>query len=156
MEDGSHASVRSAAVSERVPFHIGPLPSAVALAWIHNSRGLLEAVRHARVPLAIDVHEDLVDLCDSLLTVWEAHARRADTFDLLQDVDVVQLTGLVLQWLEIGRLTDDELAALGCTWAPPAAQPFSEALETGVLDSLDAAGEPGAALLGRLRPTTEP
>ena len=143
-------------MTERVRFHIGPLPSAVALAWIDNSRGLLLGVRDAPVPLAIEVHEDLLDLCDSLLSVWEAHARRDDTFDWELDVDVAQLTGLAWQWLEIGRLTDDELAAIGRTWAPADAQPFSVALETGVLHALAAAGEAGEPLLRRLGPTTEP
>ena len=143
-------------MTDRVRFHIGPLPSAVALAWIDNSRGLLLGVRDAPVPLGIAVHEDLVDLCDSLLSVWEAHARRDDTFDWTLDVDVAQLTGLARQWLEIGRLTDDELEAIGCRWAPPEAQPFSVALETGVVDALEAAGEAGEPLLRRLGPTTEP
>jgi hypothetical protein len=143
-------------VTDRVPFHIGPLPSSVALAWIDNSRRLLLGVRDARVPLDIEVHEDLVDLCDSLLSVWEAHARRDATFDVTLDVDVAQLTGVARQWLEIGRLTDDELDAIGCTWAPPDAQPFSIALETGVIHALAAAGEAGEPLLRRLGPTTEP
>jgi hypothetical protein len=140
-------------MSQRVRFHIGPLPSAVATAWIDNSRRLLHAVRDAEVPLAIARHEDLIDLCDSLLTVWEAHAVRGDTFDWTLDVDVAQLIGVVRQWLEIGRLTDEELAALGCTWAPPEGQAFSTALEAGVLQALDDAGDEGAGLLDRLRAT---
>jgi len=55
---------------------VGPLPSSVALAWIDNSRRLLACVRDATVPLAIDRNEHLIDLCDSLLDVWEAHAHR--------------------------------------------------------------------------------
>lgn len=143
-------------MTDRIRFHIGPLPSAVALAWIDNSRRLLLGVRDAQIPLGIEVHEDLVDLCDSLLSVWEAHARRDDTFDWALEVDVVQLTGVVRQWLEIGRLTDDELDAIGCSWAPAAAQPFSVALEAGVLQALAAAGEAGEPLLRRLETTTEP
>ena len=135
---------------------MGPLPSSVALAWIDNSRRLLGCVRDATVPLAIDRNEHLIDLCDSLLDVWEAHAHRDGTFDWSADVDVMQLTGIVRQWIEIGRLTDDELAALGCSWAPPEATAFSTALEAGVVGALAAAGDEAVPLLDRLRPATDP
>ena len=134
-------------------FRVGPVASDLALAWIDNSRALLHAVRRGDTPLSISAHEDLLDLCDSLLSVWAAHASRSETFDWSMDIGVDQLTRVAQQWLEIGRLTDDELARLGVSWAPPWTRPFADALTAGVLTALEAAGEDGAALAERLRPS---
>jgi len=138
-------------VEARVTFHIGPVPSDLATVWIENSRALVQAVRDSRTPLSISAHEDLLDLCDSLLSVWAAHAAKGETFDWSMEADVEQLTSVVQQWLEIGRLSDEDLTVLGRTWAPPSTRPFADALVTGVLEALDAAGEHGAALAARLR-----
>jgi len=138
-------------MAERVRFEIGPVPSALALDWLANSRGLVAAVREHQRCVAIDVREDMLDLCDVLLEIWTSHARKNDPFQWAQDTDTDQVLYLVRQWLEIGLLTDDELAHLGCTWAPASTRPFGDALVTGVLAVLAAAGDEGERLAARLR-----
>lgn len=138
-------------MAERVRFEIGPVPSALALDWLENGRGLVAAVRQHQRCVAIDVREDMLDLCDVLLEIWTSHARRSDPFVWAQETDTDQVLYLVRQWIEIGSLTNDELAHLGCAWAPEWTRPFGDALITGALAVLAAAGDEGEHLAARLR-----
>jgi hypothetical protein len=137
-------------VSDRVVFHIGPADSAMAEAWLANSHRLVVAVKESRQPLSIDVNDVMLELCETLLDVWSAHAAAGPTFDWSMETDVDQVTHVVKQWLEIGQLTDDELAGLGCAWAPDWTRPFADAVVAGAIQALPQCGERGAALLARL------
>lgn len=134
-----------------VRFAIGPVPSGLARPWIANGKRLIDAVRSHRWSVHIEVHEDVLDLCELLLDVWAAHAEQHETFNWSRDADAKQLVMVVRQWLAIGTLTDDELAAIGCTWAPDWTRPFSDAVVSGAIDALGHAGPEGAALVTRLR-----
>ena len=139
---------------ESVELHIGPVASDVAVLWLTNSRALVAGVRSHRHELSIRVHEDLLDLCDMLLDVWTGHAARGPVFDWSMTTDAETVVQVVGQWLEIGALTDAELARIGCTWAPPAARPFADAVVDGAAAALAASsGARADALLQRLRPS---
>lgn len=122
----------------------------MASAWIVAARRLLEGVRRHRSQLSIDVHDDLVALCEVLLDIWDSEASRSATFMWSRDTDVDQVFFLVRQWLEIGSLGDDELELMQCTWAPEWTRPFSDALAAGAMAALDAVGERGEELKARL------
>ena len=137
-------------MSDRVVFHIGPADSAMARAWLDNSHRLVVSVRAWRGPLSIETNDHMLDLCEMLLDVWSAHASTNTTFDWTMATDPDQVIHVVKQWLEIGKLTDDELAALGCTWAPECTRPFADAVVAGAIEALAQCGERGADLLVRL------
>lgn len=134
----------------RVMFSIGPVPSEVASAWIANARLLLEGVRRHRAQLSIEVHDDLVDLCEVLLDIWDSVATTSPTFMWSHDTDVDQVFFLVRQWLEIGSLRDEDLELMQCTWAPEWTRPFADALSAGAMAALDEVGERGEPLKTRL------
>jgi len=140
---------------DEIQFTIGPVPAEMAQAWLANSRAIVQAVRHSSTPLHIAAHEDMLDLCELLLDIWSSHAAQHDTFHWSKATERNQLVMLVRQWLEIGELTDDELRALDCTWAPEWTQPFSEALVNGAVDALRQAGPEGEALVARLGASVE-
>lgn len=142
---------RSDPVSVRIPFELGPVPCAMAEAWLANGRTLIAAVRDHRDDLSIEVNDDLLDLCEVILEIWTAHAARSgDEFWWSSETDTDQVIFLVRQWLEIGALTDDELARIGCTWAPEWTRPFSDALVAAATVALAAADAEGEALAARL------
>ena len=138
-------------MADRVRFEIGPVKSDLALGWIDNSRGLVAAVRKHQRCVAIEVRDDMLDLCDVPLDIWSSHAHKNDPFVWGQDTDTDQVRYLVRQWIEIGALTNDELAHLGCTWAPEWTRPFGDALVTGALTVLADMGDEGEKLAARLR-----
>lgn len=138
----------------RVLFSLGPAPSEMVSAWIANARRLLSGVRRHRAQLSIDVHDDLVDLCELLLDIWDSVARRSDTFTWSRETDVDQVFYLVHQWLEIGSLTDGELELMQCTWAPEWTRPFADALVAGATAALEGIGERGEQLKARLVETS--
>lgn len=138
----------------RVLFSIGPAPSDMASAWIANGRRLLSGVRRHRGQLSIDVHDDLVDLCELLLDVWDSVATQSDTFTWSRETDADQVFYLVHQWLEIGSLTDGELQLMQCTWAPEWTRPFADALVAGATAALEGIGDRGEQLKARLIETS--
>jgi hypothetical protein len=143
-------------VPDRLRFGIGPVPSDVTLGWIANSRTIIAGVRAHRSEVSIRVHDDLADLCETLLDVWEGIASRTDVFQWDMDVTAETIVHLIDQWLEFGALSDDELALIGCTWAPDWTRSFSDALLAGAAAALEELGPYGEALLERLRSGEEP
>lgn len=137
-------------MAESVTFHVGPVSSELAIAWMANSRALLAGVRAHQRELSIKVHDDLLDLCDVLLDVWQAHAAKSDVFDWSMSTDTEMVVQVVGQWLEIGSLSDADLARIECTWAPEWTRPFADALVVGASAALTEAGPRGEAHLRRL------
>ncbi|MEA3020215.1 MAG: hypothetical protein QOI47_1739 [Actinomycetota bacterium] len=135
----------------RVQFHVGPVPSDIVSIWIDNSRRLIDAVRRHPAQVSITMREELLDLCDALLDIWDAHAAANVSFDWSTETDTDQVVFVVRQWLEISSLTDDELARIGCTWAPEVTRPFFDALVAGALEALEAADAEGDELMAKLR-----
>jgi hypothetical protein len=138
-------------VSVRIQFELGPVPRAMAEAWLANGRKLITAVRLHRDALSIEVHDGMLDLCEVILDIWTAHAAKADdVFFWSSETDTDQVIFLVRQWLEIGALSDDELARIGCTWAPEWTRPFSDALVAAATAALAAADAEGEVLAAKL------
>jgi hypothetical protein len=139
-------------MSERVWFSIGPVDLDVVEPWIANSRSLVDAVRAHRRDLSILADEMLLDLCESLLDIWSAHARASSTgvFEWSMEVAPAQVLYVVRQWLAIGSLTDDDLARLGVAWAPEWTRPFADALVAGAIAALRDSGSEGTDLLAQL------
>jgi hypothetical protein len=100
--------------------------------------------------LSITVHDELLDLCDVLLDVWQGHAAKADVFDWSMSTSTETVVQVVGQWLEIGSLSSDDLARIGCSWAPEWTRPFADALVVGASAALAEAGPRGEAHLRRL------
>ena len=137
-------------MAESVTFHVGPVPSDLAVAWLANSRALVNGVRANQRDLSIKVHDELLDLCDMLLDVWQGHAARGTVFDWSMATNTETVIQVVGQWLEIGALSSDELDRIGCSWAPDWTRPFADALVVGASAALAAAGPRGEAHLRRL------
>ncbi len=135
---------------ESVTFHVGPVPSDMATVWLANSRALVAGIRTHQRDLSIKVHDDLLDLCDTLLGVWQGQAANGAVFDWSMSTNTETVVQVVGQWLEIGALSDDELARIGCTWAPEWTRPFADALVAGASAALAAAGPRGEPHLRRL------
>jgi hypothetical protein len=134
----------------RIRIEIGPVPSSLAPTWIVNSRSIVAGVRTHAASLSIRVRDEMLDLIEALLDVLDCAAARDETFHWTADIEVEPLRQVAAQWLEIGRLTDEELARIGCSWAPEETRPFSDAVAAGALDALQRAGEPAAHLVDRL------
>ena len=142
-------------MSTRVDVEVGPVPADVALAWCANGRRLIAAVRERPHDLSIEVRNDMLDLCDSLLAIWEGIAAKQDPFEWRMAVPPDMLELVARQWLDLGGLGEDELAAMGASWAPEWTAPMRDAVANGVLRALPSLGDPGIALIKRVR-TSEP
>lgn len=151
--NGGYGGRVDAVSDPRVRFALGPVASDMARAWIDNSRQLLHAVRLNAGSLHIDVDDHAMEFCAAVLDVWSGVAERGEVFSWAIDTTPEQLLMLARQWLAIGALTDDELASIGCQWAPEWTRPFADALTVGVLAALQRV--PGGAdeLIDRLRDT---
>jgi hypothetical protein len=137
-------------MAESVTFHIGPVPSDIAAGWLANSRALVAGVRTNERQLSINVHDELLDLCEVLLDVWQVHATKSEIFDWSMSTSTETVVQVVGQWLEIGSLSDDELTLMGCGWAPDWTRPFADALVVGASAALVAAGPRGEPYLRRI------
>jgi hypothetical protein len=134
-----------------VQFAIGPVASDVARAWLDNSRSLVAAVRAHRGALSIWAHDDTLELCDVLLGLWTSRAETGDVFEWSMSTEPDVVLQMTQQWLEIGSLSDDELAAIGASWAPDWTRPFADALVVGATSALEQCGDAADELLQRLR-----
>lgn len=131
---------------------VGPVPSDVARAWCANGRKLIEAVRGRPQDVSIEVRNDMLDLCDSLLAIWEGIAARQDPFVWTMAVPAAMLELVAKQWLDLGALTEEELAAIGVSWAPDWTAPMRDAVAQGVLRALPSLGDTGMSLVERIGP----
>lgn len=129
---------------------IGPVESQVAREWCENSHRIVGAVqRHSR-ELSIVVRPDMLDLCESLLVIWEMIAARQDPFEWSMEVEPQMLEYVAAQWLEIGSLTPEELNLLGVSWAAPSTAPMADAVARGVAAGLAELGERAETLVSRI------
>ena len=134
---------------DHVVIEIEAVPAAIAQAWTDHCRQLVAAVRGAR-SLSITIDEDMLELLDSILSLWQSVAGRGDEFRWRFSTSPEQVVRITEQWLQIGSLTDEDLRAIGMTWAPPSTRPMSDAVTTAVLAACRVAGDEGAHLLARL------
>ena len=110
----------------------------MARAWLANSAKIVAGARQHQYELSVTIEEPLLDLVEAYLEFWMDAAEGQDVFRWEADVDSDHVTQIVDQWLILARLTEDDLALIDCSWAPPETQPFYNALLTGVIGSLDA------------------
>lgn len=134
-------------MTDRIRLHVGPAPSALARDWVDNRRRFVEAARSAS---NLSANRDALDLLEMILGMWAVEAERSDVFDWAHEleVDVILLVGKY--WLDLGRLTAEERAAIGVPPAPPHTEEFTAAVVRGMVDALRAAGPKAQPLLERL------
>ena len=129
---------------------VGPVPSASALAWIENSANVLSVIRTHPELLDGPVDDEVFDAFERFLRVWRDIAGTAEVFTWAARAKPDQVGALLRGFAAIDRVSDDDLAALGCRKADPAGREFFTALTTGIVDAVrryNATGEM-AALLG--------
>lgn len=124
-----------------VEVRVGPVPSEAASLWVANTAGILAALRRHPEVMPIEVPEDVMDLFGRFLDTWGGIAREEAEFSWVARTTPDELHRIVEYWAALDRLTDDDLAVLGCSWSPPAARPFFNALTAGVLEALAAHAE---------------
>lgn len=129
-----HWASPDAAVTVRV----GPVDSTSALVWINNARSILYAVESQPGRLSTPLSPHVADALHGFLNTWSDIAKANRTFVWVARATPAVVTPLVEGWAAINALTDDDIAALGCRWSPPAGEAFSTALFNGVLDALRA------------------
>jgi len=121
-----------------VHFEIGPVPSRLARIWLDNSADIVAAARRHRYEMSVSVEDPLLDLAEAYLAFWRAAAEQGDEFHWTYEADTDQIRQLAEQWIQLGLLTEDDLALLGCHWAPEEAKPFYDALLAGTVAALRA------------------
>jgi len=122
---------------DEVRVRVGPVPSAAALAWVDNSRTIIDAfVAH---PEVLDEPLDAADATRfyQLLDLWRQVASGEETFCWVATAEVAEVERLVRVWATLDNVSDEQLARVGCTWSPPEAKPFFESLTGGVLAALE-------------------
>ena len=136
-----------------VHIRLGPVASAAARAWIHNTRRILSALRLQPDVLDEALPDDAIDAFERFVQLWDEANRDSDEFVWSARAPVSEVRRLVEWWAAIDAMSDDQLSALGVHWAPPEGEPFFRALTAGVLDALE--GHAETVELGkrlRLRP----
>jgi hypothetical protein len=137
-----------------VRFEVGPVPADLARAWLTNARQIADALRATpeRAPVVLD--QAAMALADVFLDVWTHAASSGDTFHWTSFVDPEDARQVAEQWRLAASITDEQMAALGCSWASPETEPFFDALVAGFVAALSAAAdtEPYAADLAEHPP----
>ena len=114
---------------------VGPVDASAARIWIANTTRILEAVR-AR-PDVVDVPADVLDVFTHFLALWDEVASVNEEFMWVARAPIADIRRVVEHWVVVNDLTDEQMQALGCHWAPPEGQPFFDALVEGVARALD-------------------
>lgn len=129
--------VRAPSGTDDLAVRIGPVASSAARVWIRNTLGILRALRAHPDAVRSPVSDEVLATFTRFLHQWLATAAESETFHWAARADVATVQSLMEQWAVIDGLSDDEMAALGCTWSPPEGHPFFEALTAGVLEALE-------------------
>jgi DNA-binding NarL/FixJ family response regulator len=128
---------------------IGPVPSAAAMAWIGNSRKVVEVVRAHPELLDRAIAPDVFDGFARFLRVWRDVAEGNDEFFWRARANLDQVRALLEAWAAIGRVDDDRLVALGVHRFVPEGRPFFVAVSQAILAAVqefDASSELAATL----------
>jgi CheY-like chemotaxis protein len=105
---------------------VGPIDSEAARVWIDNTTTIIGALRSH--PEVVDVPADVLDLFERFLDNWREIAWANDEFTWVARASVTEVRRVIEHWVTVNALTDEQMAALGCHWSPPAGAPFFEAL----------------------------
>lgn len=121
-----------------VEVRVGPVASEAARVWVANTNCILSAIRAHADKLQVRVPDDVMDQFGRFLKTWGDLANERAEFSWVARTSPYEIQRLVENWATLDRLSDEELATLGCTWSPPEGQPFFNALTAGVLEALEA------------------
>ena len=130
---------------------VGPLPSAGAGLWIAYARTVVGRAVVRPDELGVALPADAIETMDSFLDEWDEAAADGPTFVWETDLAPDQLLMLGGAWLDIATALARNAETRGYPMSPPEGEAFYQALVTGFLDALDAAGDDYAELAGRLR-----
>jgi CheY-like chemotaxis protein len=148
--------VRSASdEADEVAVQVGPVPSSAALAWITNTKGILDAVRRAGEVTDQAIEDEVLDTFTHYLDVWEAVAGTNPEFLWAARAPASEVERLVEAWASIDRIDDDRLHELGVDWSSSLGRSFFDALTAAVLRALTA-HDNTVALAQRLEPQWAP
>jgi len=136
--------------SAPLDLRIGPVPAEAARRWVANTREILAAVRRHPDRLPSPVALEDLDQFDALLRSWDEYAARSERFCWVARAETSDVERLVERWAVLDAMSDELLASLGVSWAPPEARPFYLAIRAGVFEAL-AAQATTQALAERLR-----
>jgi hypothetical protein len=139
-----------------VAFRLGPVESTAAKLWLDSGLEIVAALRRHPTAVPFTSEPALLDLIDMYFTLWSDAADAADPLVWHTAVDSAIVETIALQWRRIAAMDAAQIEAIGCTWPPPEALPFHEALLAAVIDALvqDAAMADLAADLTALPPGT--
>lgn len=124
-----------------VEVRVGPVASAAARAWVHNTSCILAALRRHPEVLPEGVTAEVLDRFGRFLETWGQIAQEQSEFSWVARTTPAEINRLVEAWAALDRLTDDDLEILSCSWSPPEARPFFTALTGAVLEALEAHAE---------------
>lgn len=122
---------------DTVNLTLGPLPSAAACVWIPNTMAIVAAVQTSGHTVGLHVPDDVSNRFLAYLREWLTIAENEDEFFWAAAASADDARRLVEYWSEIDKLTDVQLAQLGCAWSPPEGESFFVALTTAVVTGLD-------------------
>jgi hypothetical protein len=130
---------------------VGPLPSAGAGLWIAYARTVVGRVVVRPDELGVALPPDAIETMDAFLDEWEVAAADGPTFVWETDIAPDELMVLGGAWLDIATALARNAEARGYPISPSEGEAFYQALVSGFLDGLDAAGGEYAELAVRLR-----
>lgn len=112
---------------------IGPLPSASVSAWADTARRTIRALREQP---ELGVPDDVIDAFERYVIEWQGLAARSATFRWVGEVDVAQVRRLASYWALLANMARTDAHPTGVEPAPPAAQPFFDALVVAMAEVL--------------------
>jgi hypothetical protein len=130
---------------------VGPVASASAIAWVGYARAVLSGFGLRGANVEDDVGAEVVQAFRVYLAEWEATAASSSEFKWSADVDPESVQYLVHAFYRVAQRLADAAEQRGTRLMPPEAEAFNISLVTGLLDSLEAEGEPMAAFAEELR-----
>lgn len=119
-----------------VEISVGPVAGDAATLWVENSSRIVEAVVANPSVLPDPLRDDEIQTFRDLLALWQQIASSEPVFYWRARAKVADVDRMVRAWAAVDALSDEQLALLGCTWSPPEARPFFEALTTAVVSAL--------------------
>ena len=122
---------------DSVRLRVGPVDAEAARVWVASTRRTLAALLAAPSEIPPSVPDDLLQVFDDILREWAAVADSGEaTFYWSAAARVQTVEALVRAWAELDQLDDATMERLGCSWSPPEARPFFDALTSGVVVAL--------------------
>lgn len=122
---------------ELVRLRVGPVDAVAARVWVDSTTAILQALLAAPHEVPPTVDAALLGVFGEILHEWAQVVDDQSAFYWSAAARVETIDALVRAWAELDRLDDATMARLGCTWSPPEARPFFDALTLGVVQALE-------------------